>query len=217
MQWHDIGQGKVEESTAAAARRPRCLVLRSPRSMNRWHTILWLVGLMACGGDRPEGAAASARTSAASASLPVASGSAPHGPSARPSAAAAAAPGPLTGTWSGKYRSEKAKPTLDPTVRVKAWSKDDGAHGSGEGDLRLEVAPDGSVKGSVEGPLGPADLVGTVEGERVFALLQPRSDEIGAFAGSLEATLEGAALVVRLRAADGAAVAVRSGEARLSR
>lgn len=185
--------------------------------MNRWHTFLW-VGLMACGGEGPKDAAASAQANAASASVPVASGSAAPDPSAKTGAAPGIeAPSPLAGAWSGKYRSAKATPTLDPTVRVKAWTKDDGARGSGEGDLRLEIAPDGSVKGNLEGPLGPADVVGMVEGERVHAVLRPRSDEIDAFAGSLEATLEGGAMVVRLRAADGAAVAVRTAEARLSR
>jgi hypothetical protein len=181
--------------------------------MNRWHNILW-IGLLACGGEPAEGTAASARATAAPASLPVASDGAGPKASAAPVAEARS---PLGGAWSGKYRSEKAKPTLDPTVKVKAWSSDDGAHGSGEGELRLEVAPDGSVKGTVEGPLGPADVVGTVEGERVHALLRPRSDEVDAFSGSLEATLEEGVLVARLRAADGAAAAVRSATARLAR
>lgn len=183
--------------------------------MNRWHTILWLA-LLACGGERPEGTATSARPAAASASAPVASGSAgePSGTSAAPVVDTNAA---LTGAWSGTYRSEKANPTLAPTVKVKAWASDDGVHGSGEGELRLEIAPDGSVKGNLEGPLGPADVVGAVEGERVHALLRPRSDDVAAFAGSLEAELEAGALVVRLRASDGAAAVVRSGQARLSR
>ena len=102
-------------------------------------------------------------------------------------------------------------------MKHRAWSKDDGKRASGEGALRIVVGPTGEVTGSVEGPLGPADLAGTADAKHLLASFTPRSAEPTSFAGSVEGTLEGDALEILLRAADGSAETVRAGKATLKR
>ncbi len=143
--------------------------------------------------------------------------------SAAPGSAAPQAPtlpseskgAPLEGTWEGPYQAERASPTLAPTVKDRAWARDDGKRASGQGLLRIVVGRDGEVGGSVEGPLGPADLVGFAEETRLVATVVPRGET--SFAGLVEATVRGDALEVVLRASDGTAETVRSGKASLHR
>ena len=176
-----------------------------------------VVTASACGDDRgaPGGVTATASGAHPSASAPP---SASASTSAAPAASASAAPAsPWSGAWTGTYRAEKAMPTLDPTVEVKPWKTDDGKRGSGEGQLRIDVAPGGEVKGELLGPLGPADVVGLVEGERLHAQLVPRDDGEESFGGNLEGKLAEGELSITIRASDGAAATVRKAAGKLAR
>jgi hypothetical protein len=160
---------------------------------------------------------------AAPTAAPAATAPGPSAAAAGASASASAEPPPApppprwAGTWSGKYRAEKATPTLDPTVVVKSWKKDDGATATGEGTLQVTVGEGGAVRGEVGPPLGPADVRGVVEDDRLRASIVPRDGAERAFRGTLEGDVEGDALVVTIRASDGAAVTVRRGEGKLAR
>ena len=176
-----------------------------------------LASVWGCG-ERDERPGPSRPTPSASAAI----GAAGPGPAASGSASAQASTlpteskrAPLEGTWEGTYRAERASPTLAPTVKDRAWARDDGKRASGEGLLRIVVGRDGEVGGRVEGPLGPADLVGFAEETRLVATLVPRGED--SFAGLVEATVRGDVLEVVLRAADGTAEAVRAGKASLQR
>lgn len=122
---------------------------------------------------------------------------------------------PLEGTWEGRYRAERASPTLAKTVKDRAWALDDGKRATGEGTIRIVVGRDGEVGGSVDGPLGPADLVGVAEAARLVASVVPRGGD--SFAGVVEATAQGDVMEVVLRAADGTAETVRVGKASIAR
>lgn len=108
-------------------------------------------------------------------------------------------------------------PTLDPTVKVKPWTSDDGKRGSGEGQLAIEVGPGGEVTGELRGPLGPASVHGIAEGERLLARIVPREEGESAFGGTVEGTLAGGELTFTIRASDGAAETVRKAAGTLAR
>lgn len=184
--------------------------------LGAWATTL-VVSATGCGDDRGSGATVTASPSASIA--PSAASPAPGASSAAPAASTAPASpaSPWTGSWAGTYRAEKATPTLDPTVKVKPWTSDDGKRGSGEGELRIDVGPEGEAKGELLGPLGPADVLGVVEGERLLARFVPREEGEAAFAGTVEGTIADGQLSFTIRASDGEAVTVRKAAGKLKR
>lgn len=178
------------------------------------------VGLLVAASGCADAGDAARRGDAVASGAPTVVGSAV--PTARGSASAAASaaappPAPWAGAWSGTYRAVKASPTLDPTVKVKSWASDDGTAATGDGPLRLEVGDGGVVRGEIGPPLGPGDVRGVVEADRLLATIVPRDEGPDAFGGTVDGKLDGGALVVTIQASDGAAVTVRRGEAKLAR
>jgi len=95
-------------------------------------------------------------------------------PSASGATSGAVAPSsPLAGRWSGELESKKAEVSLDKGVKDKALADDKGQIAAGKGSIEIDVAPDGTVTGTVKGALGPGTLAGTVDEDRITASLVP--------------------------------------------
>jgi hypothetical protein len=101
---------------------------------------------------------------------------------------------------------------------VTDWKRDDGTTASGLGKLRIEISADGSVSGSIDGPLGPGIIRGVYSEELLSATLSPTDPtRIDAFEGTLSGTLQGDSLQVQLAAATADARVARRADAKLPR
>lgn len=140
-------------------------------------------------------------------------------PEARASVSAAPAPAEkpwYVGTWSGSYTAERLAIEL-PIGMVPAWTKDDGSKASGQGQVALEVSPEGVVSGSAEGPLGKQLARGSVEGDTLRAELVPGQNDDNAFRGVLLVTRDGDAAQGELRASTGDSLTVRRANVTLTK
>ncbi len=171
------------------------------------------LGSVACSEPHGASSSSSGRAIAASggASAPPASAS-----SVAQSTADAKA-SPLAGEWSGRFESKKKAPTLDPGVKERSWTKDDGKQMAGPGQVSLRVAPDGGVSGTISGALGQGQITGSAEGATISATVTPSEESETAMAGVLVLTLEGNTLNGELNASSADATVVRSAPLGLTR
>jgi hypothetical protein len=134
------------------------------------------------------------------------------------SSVAAAPSNPLSGPWRGAFESKKASVTLDPGVKEKTWSSDDGKAHAGKGEIDLHVGADGVVKGKLRGALGNATVAGTAEGETLTMTFTPTdTDSDEWMSGVIVLQLKDAKLSGDLKAASGDASIVRAATLELTR
>lgn len=190
-----------------------------PTPSNRWPRALLCAFLGAGACSEGEGGA-----TGSSAPLPsgTAHGSGPGSPGSGHTASASAAPAQPAivhaGAWQGSFEAKRAPVTLDPGVKDRAWSGDDGKVAAGPGKISLVVAADGALSGELEGALGAAALTGWVEGDRLTASFGPTSEQADpAMAGTLVLEAKDGVFSGVLRASSGDAVLVRSASVELKR
>ena len=125
---------------------------------------------------------------------------------------------PLSGAWRGAFESKKAAVTLDPGVKEKTWSADDGKAHAGKAEIDLHVGVDGVVKGKLRGALGNATVAGMAEGETLTMTFVPADDDGSeSISGVIVLQLKGAKLTGDLKASSGDATIVRAATLELTR
>jgi hypothetical protein len=137
--------------------------------------LAWVVGC-----SRGEAAATGAGAGASSAQASVATTPAPA-PSAGPATGSAAG----AASWSGTYAATAGTmyvPDASEWSGVK-FRGDDASLGLGEGALRVTVDAAGRARGTLDGPLGPLRMEGTLAGGELTLALVP-SDATSGFAGT---------------------------------
>lgn len=119
----------------------------------------------------------------------------------------------------GRFDAKKAPVPLDPGVKVKAWTKDDGKEASGPGEIEIVVDAAGMVTGKVTGAFGEGTLAGAVVGSSIRATLSPvQSDERGiGMSGTLVLDEKGPGYAGELRASSYDARLVRVATIELAR
>lgn len=138
--------------------------------------------------------------------------------SASSSAPASGPASPLAGAWRGTFDAKKATVTLDMGVKEPTWSADDGKAHAGKGEVELQVAADGTIKGSLRGSLGNATVAGTAEGDTLTMTFAPKeSGDSEAISGVIALKLENAKLSGDLNASSGDATIVRTAKLELTR
>jgi hypothetical protein len=90
-------------------------------------------------------------------------------------------------SWHGVYRSEPGTLYIPPDWKGVRWNVSDTTSGLGEGSMRLTLDPAGRVEGVIEGPLGPATVVGFAADGALTASIRPERSENRGFAGTLTA------------------------------
>jgi hypothetical protein len=123
-----------------------------------------------------------------------------------PSAAAAQTKNDLVGSFMGKY-SAKAFQIEVENSGVREWKKNEGKAGVGDGNLKLQVADDGVVSGSVDGALGTLLANGKLDGSTLKADLRPSEGD--GFRGLLVAEKQGSGFHGNIRASTGDSLNVR--------
>jgi hypothetical protein len=134
-------------------------------------------------------------------------------PSTPPSAPPAEKPW-FEGAWQGSFSAELFRVEL-PAGGVKEWKTDDGKQASGDGQLSLDVSPDGTALGNARGALGELTVSGRFEEERAALALAPVTP--GGFQGVLLAEKSSDGLKGTLRASSGDSLQVRRADVTLSR
>jgi hypothetical protein len=156
----------------------------------------------ACSKGSSEATSSSANASAAP-SGSGAPGAAPPAASAAPSSAPAA-----PRAWRGTYKSAESTFTLPQGV---GWKVAPVPAGVGEGAIALTVDPStGRVRGTLEGPLGPATLDGLLSDGRLTANVARRDPTDHGFAGTLDGEVSGTAGHGTIRASLADVTAVRA-------
>jgi hypothetical protein len=103
-------------------------------------------------------------------------------PSAPRASHATATTAPIA-SWQGSYESAAGALTLPKGVQ---WRVPETASGLGAGKLELTVDPaNGRVRGTVDGPIGPATLDGLLVGGRLTATIARRDPSDHGFIGTL--------------------------------
>jgi hypothetical protein len=110
-----------------------------------------------------------------------------------PVAAAASSNGRATreapASWQGSYKSEPGALYIPSDWKGVRWNVSDSSSGLGEGAMRLTLDPAGRVRGTIEGPLGPAMVVGFAADGGLTASVRPERAEERGFAGTLIARM----------------------------
>lgn len=186
--------------------------------MSALRRALWVfatLALVACEQkDSPRGPAMTASASAA----PSALGKGPETPAATgPEAGATAGAAPVR--WAGTYTSERAAyfiPRVGDVPNAADWDAvkqrpEDGGAALGEGAFELIVdAATGRVRGTVEGPLGPATIAGSLAKGGAIAATVTRKDATDeGVTGTLVATPDGEVLKGEMRLSEWNAVVLR--------
>jgi hypothetical protein len=100
----------------------------------------------------------------------------------------------------------------------QAWEKDDGKRFSGEGQLTLNLSPEGDAIGELSGALGKLALRGKMEGEDLRASIVPSGSDITQIQnGYLTLRRVGDGYQGQLVAASGDALLLREGNVTLSK
>lgn len=142
---------------------------------------LWSA-LLACdkGHDSTTEASRAAPSAEPSRDGPAPSSAQAEGPEAGGGAVAGA-----PAVWAGAYKSAASTLYVPPDWKVR-WRPLDTADGIGDGALTLSVdASSGLVRGTIEGPLGPAVVDGYVAEGNVSATIVRRDPRDHGFAGVL--------------------------------
>jgi hypothetical protein len=169
-------------------------------------SVIWAVAGCVAALGCSKGGSSESSGPAGSASAPGPSASAPSAPVA-PSASAA--PAHATSTqWSGTYKSEATTFALPAGVK---WKVPESTEGIGEGTLALTIEPPpGRVRGTVEGPLGPALVDGFAADGKVTATIARRDPSDHGFAGTLSAEVSGGHVRGTMNLAPAEVTAVRA-------
>lgn len=154
---------------------------------------------------------ANAEASAAAVVLPRASGS------ANANAAPGAPNAPVR--WAGTY--EATEGTLHvPEGKEYAGVKFRGEKselGLGKGELKLEVDPRGTAVGTLEGPLGPAVVSGSVHDGVLSARIDPKTPSSEGFVGTLLGKTSAASCEGTMNLSQGEARIIREAKFTLKR
>ena len=157
-------------------------------------------------------AAASAAQSAAVTATATA------GPKPSAGATASASANPAEGIWEGTYNAKKGSVVLPPKVKDPVREKDDGKAATGPGTVTLTIGASGELRGTAQGALGAATLVGTVEDDMIRASVSPDDPRApSAMTGVLLGKLKDGVIRAELRAAGRDATVVRESLVELKR
>ena|GEM_PF-1458251 len=121
------------------------------------------------------------------------SSNATQGPSAAAVSASARAERPATpAAWKGTYKSAAGTLYIPPDWKHVHWAGAETSAGIGDGAIVLTVDPSsGRLTGTIEGPLGPAVLDGTLADGKLTASIHPEHPSEHGFAGTLEGSVRG--------------------------
>jgi hypothetical protein len=136
--------------------------------------------LLAMGCSKPSGSSSAEMSPSASTSAAPAVAAAPS---------ASAAPTSAPKTWQGTYKSAAASLEV-PRDLAKAWAHADRGGGTGDGTMTLAIdGATGRASGTLEGPLGPALVVGDVAESTLTASVRRADPSDRGFTGTLRATV----------------------------
>jgi hypothetical protein len=151
--------------------------------MRRTCLAVAICGIFACGKAQSTTATATASGDVAPAgsALPNASPSLAAAPSSARPAASSAQVG-----WQGTYKS-MVGPLYIPTEFKVRWKPPENPAGVGEGGIALSVeSSTGRVRGTLDGPLGPATLQGYVSDGKLAATIVRKDPADHGFTGTLD-------------------------------
>ncbi len=162
--------------------------------------VLWLSWCCACSKPRSSAETSASVSAAASVQAP-----------APPASASAHATSSAAGQWSGTYEARPYRIEMSKKEgAVREWSADQGASHIGKGTLTVDIAEDGSAKGSAKGPLGELAIAGEVDDSLLRLRFTPVDPgQAPAFTGVLVAKREGETFTGRLQASSGDSLIVR--------
>jgi hypothetical protein len=112
-------------------------------------------------------------------------------------------------SWRGSYKSVAGSLYIPADWKTVRWKVAETPSGLGEGGLSLTVGGDGSVRGALDGPLGPAVVVGTASNGSLVAKVRPDPSGEQGFAGTLAATITGDRMEGSIHISSGLVDAVR--------
>ncbi len=167
----------------------------------------------ACGEGGGAASSAAPSTVASGGTAPSIATTAPHSTSAATPPTSSA-----SGVWRGAFEAKKATVTLDPGVKERAWSADEGRAHAGKGEIDLQVLADGVVKGKLRGALGNATVAGTADGDALTMTFAPADgDSSESISGVITLRLKDGKLSGELKASSGDATIVRAATLELVR
>lgn len=120
----------------------------------------------------------------------------------------------FVGPWQSKFKAELFRIAAAPGA-VKEWAKDDGTKASGDCELSIAVAPDGTAQGTAKGALGDLNVTGRFEDDHASLALAAPSAE--GFHGVVLLTRQGDRVEGSLSASSGDSLQVRSAKLTLER
>lgn len=122
-----------------------------------------------------------------------ANSSAGQAPSAAAASASAHAERPATRpAWKGTYQSAAGTLYIPPDWTHVHWAGAETNAGIGDGAIALTVNPvSGRVTGTIEGPLGPGVLDGTLADGKLTASIRPEHPSEHGFRGTLDGSVKG--------------------------
>lgn len=131
--------------------------------------------------------------------------------SSNAAASGAAAPKGAPRSWSGSYEATAGTLTVPDG---KEWEGvkfrgEKSEVGLGKGELHLEIDSRGTVTGTLEGPLGPAVISGTLDGDTLTARIDRKSPADLGFYGTLSGKTTGDALEGTMHLSQGEARVIR--------
>jgi hypothetical protein len=124
-------------------------------------------------------------------------------------AASAPAARALTASWRGSYKSVAGSLYIPTDWKTVRWKVAESPSGIGEGALSLTLDGDGSVRGVLDGPLGPAVVAGMAANGGLTAKVRPDPSGEQGFAGTLTATIAGDRIEGTIHVSSGLVDAVR--------
>jgi hypothetical protein len=180
---------------------------------SRWLLVLSLTWLMACdgGGGAATSASATSVVSSATDASAVAAATASAAPKSR-----------FEGAWKGSFAAKKGEVTLPEGVPYPWWTKDEGDDAAGNGEVVLNVAPDGVVDGQVSGALGALQVRGLLDEAGLSAGVVASDAEQGpgmngVLVGELDKDVTANVLTAELRVSSHDAALVRSAQVKLTK
>ena len=132
--------------------------------------------------------------------------------------AASSASVATTTAWKGTYKSAPGTLYVPAEWKNVHWSGTDASTGVGEGTIDITI--DGAtrrVSGSLEGPLGPAEVDGVLIDDKLTAVLRRKDPSDQGFTGTLVGTRSGGHLEGTMSVSPAMAGAVRAVTFALSR
>jgi hypothetical protein len=126
----------------------------------------------------------------------------------KPAASVPAARAPAS-SWQGSYKSVAGSLYIPTDWKTVRWKVAESPSGIGEGALSLTLGGDGSVRGVLDGPLGPAVIAGMATNRDLMANVRPGPSGEPGFAGTLAATIAGDRIEGTIHVSSGLVDAVR--------